>query len=147
MLAFEPPRFGRTARSAAPSAGLLRSAARGGGSARDFVLGVRVLDAAGRDLSFGGQVMKNVAGYDVSRLVAGASARSALITEVSLKVLPVPDRDALVFDMNEAEAIEAVNKWAGQPLPISASCWRRACCSCGCPARRLRSSRGGADGR
>ncbi len=123
MLAFEPPRFSPdgTIGGAIGSgfSGPRRAAA---GSARDFVLGVRVLDAAGRDLSFGGQVMKNVAGYDLSRFVAGSFGTLALITEVSLKVLPKPEIETtLVFDMNDATAIEAVNKWAGQPLPISAT--------------------------
>jgi len=125
MLAFEPPHFGPdcTIGGAVASgfSGPRRAAA---GSARDFVLGVRVLDASGRDLSFGGQVMKNVAGYDLSRFVAGSFGTLALITEVSLKVLPRPIAEAtLRFDMDEARAIDTMNRWAGQPLPLSATCF------------------------
>jgi glycolate oxidase FAD binding subunit len=124
MLAFEPPRLapGGTIGGAVASgfSGPRRVAA---GSARDFVLGVRMLDAQGRDLSFGGRVMKNVAGYDLSRFVAGSFGTLALITEVSLKVLPRPTAEAtLRFAMNEAVAIETANRWAGQPLPLSSSC-------------------------
>lgn len=123
MLAFEPPNFsaGSTIGGAVASgfSGPRRAAA---GSARDFVLGARVLDATGRDLSFGGQVMKNVAGYDLSRFIAGSFGTLALITELSLKVLPRPVAEAtLYFEMDEMQAIEAMNRWAGQPLPLSAT--------------------------
>jgi glycolate oxidase FAD binding subunit len=123
MLAFEPPHLGSESTIggvvASGFSGPRRAAA---GSARDFMLGARVLDAAGRDLSFGGQVMKNVAGYDLSRLVAGSFGTLALITEVSLKVLPKPVAEAtLRFEMDEARAIDAMNRWAGQPLPLSAT--------------------------
>lgn len=125
MLAFEPPRFGAGSTIggvvASGFSGPRRAAA---GSVRDFVLGVRVLDATGRDLSFGGQVMKNVAGYDLSRFIAGSFGTLALITELSLKVLPRPVAETtLLFEMDEAQAIEAMNRWAGQPLPLSASCF------------------------
>ena len=125
MLAFEPPHFGAgsTIGGAVASgfSGPRRAAA---GSARDFVLGARVLDATGRDLSFGGQVMKNVAGYDLSRFIAGSFGTLALITELSLKVLPRPVAEAtLCFEMDEAQAIDAMNRWAGQPLPLSATCF------------------------
>jgi glycolate oxidase FAD binding subunit len=90
------------------------------GAARDFVLGVKILSGEGRLLSFGGQVMKNVAGYDVSRLMAGAMGTLGVLLEISLKVLPLPARDASVaFSMDAAAAIEAMNAWAGQPLPLS----------------------------
>jgi len=123
MLAFEPPRLGAESTIggvvASGFSGPRRAAT---GSARDYVLGVRVLDSAGRDLSFGGQVMKNVAGYDVSRFVAGSFGTLALVTEVSLKVLPKPEVETtLAFDMDEIAAIEALNRWAGQPLPLSAA--------------------------
>lgn len=123
MLAFEPPRFGPDGTIGgtigAGFSGPRRAAA---GSARDFVLGVRVLDSAGRDLSFGGQVMKNVAGFDLSRLIAGSFGTLALVTEISLKVLPKPQVETtLVFDLADDAAIDAVNRWAGQPLPISAT--------------------------
>ncbi|MEW6590083.1 MAG: glycolate oxidase subunit GlcE [Pseudomonadota bacterium] len=94
------------------------------GAARDFVLGVRLIDGTGQPLRFGGQVIKNVAGYDVSRLMVGALGTLGLITEVSLKVLPRPAEEAtLQFELDEATAIRRMNEWAGQPLPLSATSW------------------------
>jgi glycolate oxidase FAD binding subunit len=94
------------------------------GAARDFVLGVRMIDGTGQALRFGGQVIKNVAGYDVSRLMVGALGTLGLITEVSLKVLPTPAaQTTLQFELDEAAAIEKMNQWAGQPLPLSATSW------------------------
>jgi glycolate oxidase FAD binding subunit len=124
MLAFEPPRLnGAGTLGGAIASGFSGPRRVAAGSARDFVLGVRVLDARGRDLSFGGRVMKNVAGYDLSRFVAGSFGTLALITEMSLKVLPRPVAEAtLRFAMDETAALEAMNRWAGQPLPISSTC-------------------------
>ena len=124
MLAFDPPHFGPTSTiGGVVAAGLSGPRRVAAGSARDFVLGVRVIDAAGRDLSFGGQVMKNVAGYDLSRFVAGSFGTLALMTEISLKILPRPPAETtLSFEMDEATAIDTVNRWAAQPLPISSSC-------------------------
>jgi glycolate oxidase FAD binding subunit len=94
------------------------------GAARDFVLGVHMLNGDGHLLHFGGQVMKNVAGYDVSRLMAGSLGTLGLILDVSLKVLPKPAAEAtLRFEMPEADAIAKLNEWGGRPLPISASAW------------------------
>jgi glycolate oxidase FAD binding subunit len=94
------------------------------GAVRDFVLGVKLLDGKGEILNFGGQVMKNVAGYDVSRLMAGALGTLGLLLEVSLKVLPKPPAEAtLRLELPQDKAIEAMNRWGGQPLPISATCW------------------------
>ncbi|MGH8769697.1 MAG: glycolate oxidase subunit GlcE, partial [Burkholderiales bacterium] len=93
------------------------------GAVRDFVLGVRVLNGLGEDLRFGGRVMKNVAGYDVSRLMAGAMGTLGLLLEVSLKVLPRPAEEiSLRFEMDATQAIETMNRWAAQPHPISATC-------------------------
>jgi glycolate oxidase FAD binding subunit len=95
------------------------------GALRDFVLGARVVDGQGRLLSFGGRVMKNVAGYDVARLLAGSLGTLGVIVEVSLKVLPKPVEECtLRLEMPEGRAIEAMNRWAGQPLPISATVWQ-----------------------
>lgn len=95
------------------------------GAVRDLVLGVRLLDGRGTDLRFGGQVMKNVAGYDVSRLMAGAMGTLGVILEVSLKTLPLPATEITLHQHhNEADAIRLMNEWAGQPLPISATAWR-----------------------
>ena len=94
------------------------------GAARDFVLGVKIIDGTGQPLRFGGQVIKNVAGYDVSRLMVGALGTLGLITEVSLKVLPQPAAETtLQFELDEAAAILRMNQWAGQPLPLSAASW------------------------
>jgi glycolate oxidase FAD binding subunit len=83
-----------------------------------------MLDGRGDDLHFGGQVMKNVAGYDVSRLMAGSMGTLGALLEVSLKVLPIPAMElTLRFQMNEAEAIRNMNDWAGKPLAISATCF------------------------
>lgn len=125
MLAFEPPRFapGGTVGGcvAAGLAGPRRAAV---GGVRDFVLGARLIDGRGELLRFGGEVMKNVAGYDVSRALAGSLGTLGLIVEVSLKVLPRPPAEAsLRFALDEAAALHRLNAWAGQPLPISASVW------------------------
>lgn len=126
MLAFEPPRFGGGGTVggciAAGLAGPRRAAV---GGVRDFVLGARLIDGRGDVLRFGGEVMKNVAGYDVSRALAGSLGTLGLIVEVSLKVLPRPVAEAtLRFEMNEAEALHRLNAWSAQPLPVSASAWR-----------------------
>ncbi|KAB8043025.1 glycolate oxidase subunit GlcE [Janthinobacterium aquaticum] len=125
MLAFEPPHFGAGATIGGTVACALSGPRRASaGALRDFVLGAVLLDGAGQRLAFGGQVMKNVAGYDVSRLLAGSMGTLGLILEVSLKVLPLPLREAsLRFECEEVAALRRLNEWAGQPLPISASCW------------------------
>jgi glycolate oxidase FAD binding subunit len=125
MLAFEPPHFGGPATlGGSIAAGLSGPRRPYAGAARDFVLGVRMIDGTGQPLRFGGQVIKNVAGYDVSRLMVGALGTLGLITEVSLKVLPKPAAETtLQFELNEAAAIQKMNHWAGQPLPLSATSW------------------------
>jgi glycolate oxidase FAD binding subunit len=124
MLAFDPPGFGEGATvGGVVASGLSGPRRQSAGSVRDFVLGVRIVDGRGDDLRFGGTVMKNVAGFDVSRLVAGSLGTLGLITEVSLKVLPVPVADlTLRMEMPQDKAIETLNKWGGKPLPIVASC-------------------------
>jgi glycolate oxidase FAD binding subunit len=88
------------------------------------VLGLTLLNGRAELLSFGGQVMKNVAGYDVSRLMVGALGTLGLITEVSLKVLGQPPAEAtLKFEMTQQEALRRLNAWGGRPLPLNASCW------------------------
>jgi len=128
MLAFEPPRFDGATIGGVVASALSgpRRASSGAGAVRDFVLGAVLMDGRGEVLRFGGQVMKNVAGYDVSRLLAGSLGTLGLILEVSLKVLPVPLREAsLRFEMSEIDALTRLNEWGGQPLPISASCWHQ----------------------
>jgi glycolate oxidase FAD binding subunit len=124
-LPFEPPHFGTGATlGGMVAAGLSGPRRAAVGAVRDFVLGVRMIDGNGDQLSFGGQVMKNVAGYDVPRLMAGSLGTLGLLAEVALKVLPVPVAErTLRFAMSEVEAIQKLNAWGGQPLPIAASTW------------------------
>jgi glycolate oxidase FAD binding subunit len=124
-LPFEPPHYGAGATlGGCIAAGLSGPRRATAGALRDFVLGVRLIDGRGRALQFGGQVMKNVAGYDVSRLAAGSLGTLGLIAEASLKVLPRPAEErTLRFAMPQAQALAAMLAWAGQPLPISASAW------------------------
>ena len=150
MLAFEPPHFatpgGSTTSSnddaisrATRAGAAMRGATLGGciasglsgprrmaaGSARDFVLGARLIDGRGQHLAFGGKVMKNVAGYDVSRTLAGSLGTLGIVTEVSLKVLPMPEQSVtLSFTLDEAAALDTLNRWAGQAIAITASAWR-----------------------
>ncbi|HUI99736.1 MAG TPA: glycolate oxidase subunit GlcE [Usitatibacter sp.] len=136
MLPFEPPHFASHA-SVQPGAsvgatigGAVASGLSGprrpyAGAVRDFVLGTRIVNGKGEALAFGGRVIKNVAGYDVSRLMAGALGTLGVITEVSFKVLPQPASETtLAFELDEASAIEQANRWAGQPLPLSAAAWQ-----------------------
>ena len=125
VLAFEPPHFGEGATfGGAIAAGLAGPGRISAGNLRDFVLGARILDGKGQDLSFGGKVMKNVAGYDVSRLLPGSMGTLSLLLEASVKVLPRPAATAsLRCNITQARALQLLNEWAGQPLPLSASCW------------------------
>ena len=142
MLAFEPPRF-HLADSPRPSEPrLLTGGTIGGtiggaiatglsgprrvsaGPAKDFVLGAALVDAQGEWLQFGGTVMKNVAGYDLSRLLCGSLGIFGVIAEVSLKVLPKPAADqSVALECSQTQAIDWLNQWGGQPLPIVASQW------------------------
>ncbi|OUL99698.1 glycolate oxidase subunit GlcE [Variovorax sp. JS1663] len=124
-LPFEPPRFGEGGTvGGMVAAGLSGPARASVGAVRDYVLGAQLLNGRGELLDFGGQVMKNVAGYDVSRVLAGSLGALGVITEVSLKVLPVAPAEAtLVFDCHQADALRLLNGWGGQPLPLNASRW------------------------
>jgi glycolate oxidase FAD binding subunit len=123
-LPFEPPHFGAATFGGCIAAGLSGPRRASAGALRDFVLGVKLIDGRGRVLQFGGQVMKNVAGYDVSRLVAGSLGTLGLIAEASLKVLPRPPVElTLRLELDQAPALDAINRWAALPLPISASAW------------------------
>jgi glycolate oxidase FAD binding subunit len=124
MLAFEPPHFSGATLGGCVAAGLSGPRRQQAGAVRDFVLGVKLIDGRGQLLNFGGQVMKNVAGYDVSRLLAGSLGTLGVLAEITLKVLPKPvAEETLRFACNQAEALRLLNEWAGQPLPISASFW------------------------
>jgi glycolate oxidase FAD binding subunit len=124
---FEPPRFGAGGTvGGMVAAGLAGPARACVGSVRDFVLGAQFINGRGELLTFGGQVMKNVAGYDVSRVMAGSLGTLGVLAELSLKVLPVAPAEAtLVFELGQADALEQLHRWGGQPLPINASCWVR----------------------
>jgi len=125
FLAFEPPGFGGDPTiGGVIAAGLSGPRRASAGAARDFVLGASLLNARGELLHFGGQVMKNVAGFDVSRMLCGSLGILGLITQVSLKVLPRPRTEiTLRFECAAAAALERFNAWRAQPLPISAAAW------------------------
>lgn len=145
-LPFEPPHFGEGGTRAEPlgervmdsgsaagsaatvggmvAAGLSGPARASVGAVRDYVLGATLINGRGEALSFGGQVMKNVAGYDVSRVLAGSLGVLGVIAELSLKVLPMAPAEAtLAFECNQADALRLLNGWGGQPLPLNASRW------------------------
>src|SRR5690554_4742362 len=124
-LHFEPPHFGDASTIGGTLACNLSGPARPwAGSVRDQVLGIRLLNGKGEHLRFGGQVMKNVAGYDVSRLQAGAMGTVGVITEISLKVMPKPAATTtLVREMTMDEVVEYMNRRAGEPKPITGACW------------------------
>lgn len=126
-LAFEPPRFGargQTTVGGMVAAGLAGPARAAAGGVRDFVLGACVLNGRGEMLRFGGQVVKNVAGYDVSRLFAGSMGVLGVICEVSLKVLPVAAScESVALGCNQAQALRLLQSWTRAALPINASGW------------------------
>jgi glycolate oxidase FAD binding subunit len=124
-LPFEPPHFGNDGTvGGMVAAGLSGPARASVGAVRDYVLGATLVNGRGDVLSFGGQVMKNVAGYDVSRVLAGSLGTLGVIAEVSLKVLPVAPAEAtLEFACSQADALRLLNEWGGRPLPLNASCW------------------------
>ncbi len=146
-LPFEPPRFaagGHSSRTVPPlggngsgempppggtvggmvASGLAGPARAAVGGVRDYVLGAKLLNGRAELLSFGGTVMKNVAGYDVSRMLAGSMGILGVLCEVSLKVLPVaPATLTLRLEMDAATAVKRLNEWGGQPLPLNASAW------------------------
>ena len=129
FLPFEPPRFaGDPTIGGVAAAGLSGPRRASAGAARDFVLGANLVNADGELLRFGGQVMKNVAGFDVSRLLCGSLGVLGLIAQVSFKVLPLPHVETtLRFEMSAGDAIERFNRWSAQPLPVSATAWHDGC--------------------
>lgn len=125
MLAFEPPHFG----DAATVGGVVASGLSGprrpyAGALRDFVLGCKVLDGKGDHLSFGGKVMKNVAGFDVSRLLTGSQGTLGVISDMSFKCLPLPKaQQTRIFALDAPQAIERMNRWYAEAQPITATAW------------------------
>jgi glycolate oxidase FAD binding subunit len=124
-LPFEPPHFGVAATiGGAVACGLAGPARAWGGALRDYVLGVRVLTGDGRVLRFGGEVMKNVAGYDVARLMAGSLGILGVLLDVSLKVLPRPAADrTLALEVDQAGALDRFASLGRTALPLSAGSW------------------------
>lgn len=124
-LPFDPPHFGAGSTiGGAVAAGLAGPARATAGGVRDYVLGAQFINGQAEWLTFGGQVMKNVAGYDISRALAGSMGTLGVITHLSLKVLPVAPAEAtLVFKLGQHDALEQLHRWGGQPLPLNASCW------------------------
>lgn len=125
MLGFEPAAFGETATLGGTIACNISGPRRAyAGAARDFVLGCRVLNGRAEHLSFGGEVMKNVAGYDVSRLMAGAMGTLGILLDVALKVLPKPHvEQTQLIECDRQEAMAKVHALSLSPLPVSASCY------------------------
>jgi glycolate oxidase FAD binding subunit len=150
-LPFEPPHFawseasdgaalisGPATVGGMVASGLAGPARASVGGVRDYVLGLELINGEAQCLTFGGQVMKNVAGYDVSRLMVGALGTLGLITSVSLKVLPVAPAEAtLVFEVDQNAALEQLHRWGAEPLPLNASCWVRDDSKGAEPAREL----------
>ena len=142
-LAFEPPCFGRDAAgvSAATCGGMVAAGLSGparasAGAVREFVLGVTLLNGRAELLTFGGQVIKNVAGYDVSRLMVGAMGTLGVLTQISLKVLPCAPAEVTLTcaGLDQQTALNLLHRWGGQPLPLNASCWQ---CEPGATSGRL----------
>ena len=125
MLGFEPPHFGESATlGGCIASGLFGPARPFRGAARDFVLGMRIINGKAEALHFGGEVMKNVAGYDLSRLFTGSLGTLGVILEVSLKVLPKPEiEQTFLFELSERAAIQRINELSAQAYPISAACY------------------------
>ena len=124
MLPCEPPHFGMHATlGGAVAAGLSGPRRPYAGAMRDIVLGVRLFDGRGEDLAFGGRVMKNVAGFDLARVMTGALGTLGVLTEISLKCVPLPKVEATcALECSVADAIRLNNEWSGKPLPVSATC-------------------------
>lgn len=125
MLPFEPPCFGASSTiGGAVATGLSGPRRPWAGAARDFVLGTRIITQEGKLLRFGGEVMKNVAGYDLSRLMAGAQGTLGVLADISFKVLPIPTAShCLRLSMGLEEALLKLAELGRQPLPITAAAW------------------------
>ena len=125
MLPFEPPRLGESSTIGGVMASGLSGPRRMHlGSARDCVLGVRLINGLGQPIKFGGEVMKNVAGYDLSRLSVGAFGTLGVLTEISVKVLPIPEKEQTQkLECSQAKALETLIRIGRRPYPVSAASW------------------------
>ena len=125
MLGFEPPDFGGSTIGGAIASGIAGSRRPFAGAGRDFLLGVDIIDGTGEVFTFGGQVMKNVAGYDVSRLMAGALGCLGLITEVSLIVLPRPEHEqTAIKPVERAKLLSEMKKLSAMPEVSGLAWWQ-----------------------
>lgn len=125
MLAFEPPEVNeKTTMGGVVATGLSGPRRPYAGSVRDFVLGIRCINGLAKEMSFGGQVMKNVAGYDLSRLLTGSFGTLAVILEITFKVLPLPEFELSASKaMQKHDALQLMSTLSGQSLPISAAAY------------------------
>lgn len=125
MLAFEPPKINDdTTIGGVVATGLSGPRRPYTGSVRDFILGIHCINGLGKELSFGGQVMKNVAGYDLSRLMTGAFGTLGIITEITLKVLPLPEFELTAYKKtSKQEALKIMSELSGKSIPVSATCY------------------------
>lgn len=125
MLGFEPPHFADSATlGGCIACGLSGPARPYRGAVRDFVLGVQMINGKGEKLHFGGEVMKNVAGYDLARLLTGSLGTLGVVLEVSIKVLPKPEvEQTFSFELSEHTALQRCHELSAQPYPISAACY------------------------
>ena len=125
MLAFEPPQHNKDSTiGGVVACGLSGPRRPVCGSVRDHVLGVRCINGRGELLSFGGQVMKNVAGYDVSRLLTGSMGTLAVMLDISFKVLPAPEAESTqVFELTQQQALHKMLQFMARPLPVSATAY------------------------
>ena len=119
-LPFEPPDYGHSTIGGSYALALSGAAKPFRGSLRDHVLGVKIIDGKGQTLTFGGQMMKNVAGYDVSRLLVGSKGMLAVISDISFKILPLETTQTYALEIAELEAIQLMNQWAGSQRPLTA---------------------------
>lgn len=124
-LTFEPPLFdGRGTLGGTLASNLSGPARPWGGSIRDAAIGVQLINGQGQCLNYGGKVVKNVAGYDVTRLQAGALGTLGILTEITLKVLPRPEHSlTLVFEQAAEDAVATMNRLCGEPKPLNGACW------------------------
>ena len=125
MLGFEPPRYTAQSTIGGTFACNLSGPARPWrGSVRDAVLGLRLINGRGEHLRFGGRVIKNVAGFDASRLQAGAFGTLGIITEISLRVLPAPEASVtLARELDVRASLRYMNELAGTSVPLTGACW------------------------
>ncbi len=119
MLGFEPPDYGNSTIGGTYACALTGPCRPFRGALRDFVLGTQLIDGQGRVMRFGGKMIKNVAGYDISRMLCGSKGSLALVTELSLKVIPLVEEKTYCIEMPEGEAILLMNKMQGTALPLS----------------------------